>query len=183
MIVYNPTLRRQFAEKLGNVLIQTKDKINFRNQFYKMPLIHTRSKLVAECVFVLLAPAVDAARKAFERNYAEDTMLRVAMMSERYHLANGKYPDKLEDLVPKYIDMVPIDPCTGRTTFVYKLRSSIKESEPEPDTKQPTETTTTTNKSPEPLKFPYILYSLGHDGKDDNGIRQNSGKDGFDLVF
>ncbi|MDR1478425.1 MAG: hypothetical protein LBJ00_05730 [Planctomycetaceae bacterium] len=172
---HNPVLHRQFAERLEKVVTQIKDKNKNHLIFFHLPLMHTRSELVAEVIFLLGFPATG---NSFERNEAQNAMLRIAIMSERYNLANGKYPDKLEDLVPKYLDMVPIDPSTGCTTFVYKLRDATKE--PEPDTKQSTEPTT--NKSPEPPKLPYILYSLGPNGKDDNGTAEFSNRE-FDFVF
>ncbi|MDR2756991.1 MAG: hypothetical protein LBC20_14935, partial [Planctomycetaceae bacterium] len=69
----------------------------------------------------------------------------------------------------------PIDPCTGRTTFVYKLRDATKEP-------------TSTEESPKPAELPYILYSFGPNSKDDNGTlppspRPSPGVLEYDFVF
>jgi len=40
---------------------------------------------------------------------------------ERYKAAQEDYPAALDDLVPVYLDEVPLDPGTGRQTLVYKV--------------------------------------------------------------
>jgi len=40
---------------------------------------------------------------------------------ERYKSAKGNYPETLDDLVPVYLEEVPLDPNTGRRTLEYKL--------------------------------------------------------------
>ncbi|MDR2642651.1 MAG: hypothetical protein LBC74_07645 [Planctomycetaceae bacterium] len=159
-IVSNPVLRRRYAERLEKSLMEIYEAIKI-NQFYRIPLIRTRSELLAEYLFCLLMPSINTAFTAFDYFDASNEMLRIAISLERYKLANGKYPDKLEALVPKYLDIVPIDPCTGRTTFVYKLRDTTKEK-------------TTTNETPKSIELPFILYSLGPNTKDDGGITQTS---------
>ncbi|MDR2345349.1 MAG: hypothetical protein LBE18_04715, partial [Planctomycetaceae bacterium] len=96
---------------------------------------------------------------------------------------NGKYPDKLDNLVPKYLDIIPIDPFTGRTTFVYKLRETTTET----TSKEITTDTTPKEELPKQLELPYILYSFGRNGKDDNGTpakpTQPSSETSDDIVF
>ncbi|MDR2172156.1 MAG: hypothetical protein LBP59_18580 [Planctomycetaceae bacterium] len=178
-IASNPVFRRKYGEQHEKIIQKYHDKFNldemkFMKQFYRMPLIRTRSELFAECIFSYWAPAISSAFIAFDRYEALNEMQRLAINLERYKLANGKYPDKLDDLVPKYIDIVPIDPCTGRSTFVYKLNAPAKETI---DAKQIAET-----KTPEPPNLNYILYSLGPNRKDDNGTQLGKSKD-FDIVF
>src|SRR5258708_33325388 len=36
-----------------------------------------------------------------------------ALAAERFHLANGHWPDKLQELVPTYLRSVPDDPFDG----------------------------------------------------------------------
>ncbi len=64
---------------------------------------------------------------------------------ERYWLAKGAYPQRLEDLVPEYAEKVPNDILTGEP---YHFRWEDKDH--------------------------YLLYSVGFDGKDDGGtVRTN----------
>ncbi|MDR0610726.1 MAG: hypothetical protein LBG58_11495 [Planctomycetaceae bacterium] len=201
IVASNPILRRQYADKFEKSMQLIEDKLHSKllPQLFRLPLIRTRSKLLAELIFDDLIPAVMQASIAFDRHDAQNEMQRIAIALERYKFANGKYPDKLDDLVPKYLNITPIDPFTGRSTFVYKLRETTKETIPE--TKQPAtesvtkiiaETTpaeiTSTEELPKPLELPYILYSLGPNGKDDNGTlppvsRPSPGVLDYDIVF
>ncbi|MDR2115288.1 MAG: hypothetical protein LBP87_02795 [Planctomycetaceae bacterium] len=164
--ISNPVLFRQYAERLDNLSQQLRSKLNLKKQFYRILLIHTRSELLAECIFAHFMPRAILMSNAFNRYEAQNEMLQLSIALERYKLANGKYPDKLDELVPKYIEMIPIDPYTGRTTFVYKLRDTLQEDGTKSE--QPAETAKL--ESVELPNLPYILYSFGPNGKDDAGI-------------
>ncbi len=58
----------------------------------------------------MLLPAVSAVNTASARTEAQLLGSRVIIALERFHRANGKYPETLEDLVPDYLDSLPIDP-------------------------------------------------------------------------
>jgi hypothetical protein len=60
---------------------------------------------------------------------------------ERYRLANQRFPEKMEELVPKFLTRVPLDILSGRP---YKYR---KEDE-----------------------TGYVLYSIGWNERDDGGV-------------
>ncbi len=74
---------------------------------------------------------------------AEADCTRVALGIERYRLAKGSLPKVLDDLVPQYIDKVPIDPFDGKP-LRYKLT--------EPG---------------------YIVYTIGEDGTDEGGLEKD----------
>jgi hypothetical protein len=63
-----------------------------------------------------------------------------ALALARHHLAVGSYPDRLEDLVPRFLAAVPMDPVDGRALRYRR----------------------------EDPQFPR-LYSVGLNGKDDGG--------------
>lgn len=63
------------------------------------------------------------------------------MAIQRYHLAQGRYPSGFSDLVPEYLDNVPIDPFDAKP-----LRW-------------------TKDESGKPL-----IYSIGPDEVDDGGV-------------
>jgi len=65
--------------------------------------------------------------------------LQQALALRCYSLHYGKYPDRLQQLVPGYLPKIPLDPFTGRQ---YAYRSQGKG---------------------------FVLYSLGEDLKDDGG--------------
>jgi hypothetical protein len=66
-------------------------------------------------------------------------LARTALAAERYRLATGKLPQRLEDLTPQYLAQVPIDPFDGQP-----LRYRFQ---------QPG----------------YLLYSVFEDGQDNGG--------------
>jgi hypothetical protein len=87
----------------------------------------------------LLIPAVDKVTTAARRMHANVRCVAVLLAAERYRRANGKWPEKLTDLVPKYFAAVPLDPFDGKP-----LRSKR-------------------------LAYGVVVYSVGEDGVDDGG--------------
>ena len=68
---------------------------------------------------------------------------RVALAVERFRLANGKLPDKLDELSPMFLKKIPADPFDGKPLHYKKLDKG------------------------------YVVYSIGEDGKDDGGNKKN----------
>lgn len=71
--------------------------------------------------------------------HATIRMASLACALERFRIANARYPERLEELVPQFIGKLPHDPCDGQP-FRYRI-------------------------TPEG----YLLYSIGMDRKDDGG--------------
>ena len=160
----NPILQRQYVEQMEEKLEQLQKKLQKTSQWSRVPLIRTRSRLLAEYIFNYTSPAFGAAFEAFSRKDTENEMLKIAIALEHYKKVNGEYPAKLDALVPTYFPMVPLDPFTGRKTITYKIT---------PDG-----------------KHPFVLYSYGPNAKDDNGRSEfAAGKTGgddyinHDIVF
>jgi len=80
---------------------------------------------------------------------------RAALAVQRYRLAEGKLPESLGQLVPKYLDSVPTDPFDGRP-LRYRLTDPG-----------------------------FVVYSVWWDGQDNGGVRKGDVKRGqpFDSVF
>jgi hypothetical protein len=86
-------------------------------------------------------PAIySAAQKIAQGQNAVD-MAIVACALERYHLAQGKYPETLAVLAPEYAKTIPPDVVDGQPLH-YRLTQDGR----------------------------YMLYSVGWDGKDDGGV-------------
>jgi hypothetical protein len=88
----------------------------------------------------MLLPALgNVSLKAAQTQTAVDQAV-LACALERYRLANGQFPERLDALAPHFLDKLPNDVISG-----------------------------------EPLKYRrtsdgrFILYSVGWNGKDDNG--------------
>jgi hypothetical protein len=83
----------------------------------------------------------------YQRNYwshsraeAKAAFLITDLALHSYRLDNGRYPQSLNTLIPRYINKIAVDPFGKGDTLRYKL-----------------------------TKQKYLLYSVGPDGKDDNG--------------
>ena len=77
-----------------------------------------------------------------------------AIAAERYRLANGGWPQKLDELVPRFLDQVPTDPYDGQPL---KMKRTERE---------------------------LIIYALGLDRTDNGGqIDEAAGIAGSDIGF
>ncbi len=79
----------------------------------------------------------------------------VALAAERYRLAEGKWPDSLDALVPTYLPKVPADPYDGKPLRLRKLDDGL------------------------------VIYSIGPDREDNQGTLDRKGNDpkGKDIGF
>jgi type II secretory pathway pseudopilin PulG len=97
---------------------------------------------------------------------ARERMFDIAFALELYRQDHGNYPALLEELAGKYITTIPVDPFTDGDSFHYV--PDVSESQPNTNTN-----TNNTAIDQQPPKEPitgYLLYSIGLNGKDDNGI-------------
>src|SRR5581483_12132155 len=85
-------------------------------------------------------------------------MLRCAIAAvavERYRLANGRWPDKLGDVTPRYLTAVPTDPYDGQPLRYARHKDVV------------------------------AVYAVGPDGRDDGGkpdeLNRFDKPDGFDV--
>lgn len=89
------------------------------------------------------------------RVWAQLDEVMAAIAVERYRLAEGRFPESLEQLVPKYLEIVPIDPFDGMPLRYKRLEKG------------------------------YTIYSIGEDGEDNGGIPKDRDKpeQKFDYPF
>lgn len=92
---------------------------------------------------------VRAAAEADARRAAAGT----AVAACRYRIARGQWPDKLDDLVPAYLIVTPIDPFDGKPLRWKSGGEKI------------------------------VIYSVGPDGKDDGGAAYDSKAKTGDIIF
>lgn len=65
------------------------------------------------------------ANDAVQRRGAETNAQRVVAACEAYHAANGRFPKKLDELVPQYMSSVPVAKhCLAWGNFVYSNSGS-----------------------------------------------------------
>jgi hypothetical protein len=51
-------------------------------------------------------------------------MARTALALERYRLAKGRLPERLKDLVPVFLERVPVDPWNGGNALSYRVKEN-----------------------------------------------------------
>jgi hypothetical protein len=100
----------------------------------------------------LLTPAVQKVHDAYDRTEQVQRNLQVAFALAGYHREHGRYPAKLDDLAPKYLPAVPNDLFSGKA-LVYR-----------------------------PMEKGYLFYSVGVNGKDEQGRSFDDDPPGDDLV-
>jgi len=103
----------------------------------------------------LAIPAVSKVADACQRSRADLRCAVTALAVERYRLAHGAWPETLDQLVPRFLAQVPIDPYDRKPLRFLRLDDGV------------------------------LIYSLGPDGKDDGGNidRKKYGTPGTDLGF
>ncbi len=90
-------------------------------------------------------PSISKVYTARVRTQALCLLTEAAIAIQRYRLANDRLPTKLEELVPKYLKQLPMDPFRGDSSIIYVIESDRQ----------------------------FYLYVVGEDGVDNGGIDSN----------
>jgi len=109
----------------------------------------------ARLLIGMKAPALARACEEDLKNTARLRAARAGIAVERFRLANGRLPDSLEELVPKWLDAVPADPFDDKPIRYRKLDKG------------------------------FVTYSIGPDLKDDGGKERNpiDSNAPYDITF
>jgi hypothetical protein len=117
----------------------------------KLPPGTTADKALADALSGLVMTGVRKMQELHDRAEQMQRNLDVAFALAAYHRDQGRYPAKLDDLAPKYLAAVPDDFFSGRA-LVYR-----------------------------PSEKGYLLYSVGVNGKDEDGRGPDDDPPGDDL--
>ncbi|MHC4324040.1 MAG: hypothetical protein ACYSUX_07185, partial [Planctomycetota bacterium] len=132
-----PLHKRQEAAKAIETRFQSTSKIHI--------LLH------------VMMPALSRITTIDLRTFAHLRIARTALAIQRYRLAADKLPDKLADLVPKYLQSVPKDPFDGKELRYKRLEPG------------------------------FVVYSIGEDLSDDGGKekppRRTKESPNWDVTF
>jgi len=115
------TERKRRTEELENMHAERIRQVESFWSVLRVPLIRTRSQLIADQVIAKMFHSFQPAQEALDRVNTRLDLFRVAVALERYKAANGQYPTTLDALVPAYLDEVPIDLFAGGKALTYKL--------------------------------------------------------------
>jgi hypothetical protein len=88
----------------------------------------------------IVTPSMSRAIEVLARAEARDACGRLAVAATRFRIDHGALPNRLKELVPQYLEGIPLDPFDGKP-----LRLAVKEDR-------------------------RIIYSVGPDGVDDGGV-------------
>lgn len=142
----------QFEEDLKQLGERSKDKKRLIQV-----LVKSKSKgeavaqLLSDVMITLMMPALGQARTAQDRAIQFESNLRVAFALAAFHADHGQYPDKLNQLKPDYLKQIPNDLFSQQQLKYRRTDTS------------------------------YLLYSVGRNGKDDNGRWHNDKPRGDDI--
>jgi hypothetical protein len=108
-------------------------------------------KAVGDVTIALLVPAVHKVQKGWDRVQQVQDNLRLAFGLALYQRDHSRYPQKLDELTPKYLRAIPDDIFSGKA-LIYR-----------------------------PSEKGYLLYSVGPNGKDDGGRSYDDEPFGDDI--
>jgi len=136
--------RREALERLEDELDairdQTRDPVNLAKSYLRVRSPRTTmGELFGNSLFALVMPSVEAATDPEDRAQARFDVSRLAFALAAHHAEQGRYPDRLDELVPGHLDEIPDDPFAEES---YRFR---------------------------PGDGGYLLYSVGPNGKDEQG--------------
>jgi hypothetical protein len=117
----NSIVAKRHFENIAELSRERAWQMESRWNLLRVPLIRTRSQMIGDYMIGLLTPALVAAENAIDRTNTHFDLLRIAIALERYKMVYENYPQALDDLVPQFLEDVPLDPFTGRKTFSYML--------------------------------------------------------------
>jgi hypothetical protein len=110
-----------------------------------------RGKLLGDTLITLIIPAARKVNSATDRTEQLQRNLQVAFALQAYQREHGRYPEKLEALVPGYLERIPGDLFSGKA-LIYRQAQSA-----------------------------YLLYSVGLNGQDEQGRTYDDDPPGDDL--
>ena len=123
---------------------------------------------------------VDTLRKGQARGLCSLRAARLQIALALYQIAKGKPAVRLEDLVPRSLDKLPLDPFNGQS-FHYRVSQGERivwaDNSSEVAGGEPLRRAVSAGQG--------VLWSVGPDGRDDGGRQQVAGADGpgADMIF
>lgn len=123
---------------------QARDRVRALVDRLENDTLYARRRVVLD----MMLPALPHVGRVFRAGVAERDALRVMLALESWRVANGRYPDSLDALVPGHLDQLPPDPFRPDQPLVYRVTDAG---------------------SSDPAAA-YLLYTVGVNGVDDGGI-------------
>ena len=112
-----------------------------------------RTDAITRLMLAILFPALGSAANTETRFLATERCMLAAIACERYRLQHDRLPARLDDLIPAYLDALPIDPFNNQP-IRYKRGDNG-----------------------------FTVYTVGHDLEDDGGFENEEDRGEGDWVF
>ena len=145
--------RKKALTQIENNIKALKQGIPDANGFSQFLLDkQVRGKAIGDTLLTLLLPAVGKIEDSHDRGEQTERNLHVAFALAAHHAEHGRYPAKLDDLVPEYLTTIPDDLFLSQTLHYC------------------------------PTDPGYLLYSVGVNGVDDGGRSYDDEPPGDDLT-
>ncbi len=114
-------------------------------------LLLSPRRSAARWFVAMYLPAFSTARNVEDRSTMQFELTDLAFALAAYRAEHGAYPAKLDELVPEYVKVIPKDIFNNDADLHYTWQDNG-----------------------------YLLYSVGHNGKDDGGKGRDDRKEGED---
>ncbi len=128
-------------------------------------------------VAYITLPALARAFEAEWRIRTQTGLARTAAAVERFRLANGRLPERLEELVPAFLDQIPVDPWNHGEPVTCRVRKA-GDFVPTGPERQGRHVARQVREDGE-----FVVYSYGQNLKDDGGGEMDSWWHEGDMTF
>jgi hypothetical protein len=154
--------RARFLRRINALIAISRAPLHERQKAYREMIARMQQQSSRKVDLVESFSEVFFSASIMELKYAEDELdsiarvlcARAGLAAERFRLANQRWPQNLEELTPKWLKAVPIDPFSGAPLQMVRKGSSL------------------------------IIYSIGSDQKDDGGsLERINGVQAVDVGF
>lgn len=141
--------RKRLELAIDNIMDEYEAKLDVPyHEWTEFPVIsyetlmekHAANDLAARTFLGMLLPSIDQVMVACERQEGQRAGVLLALAAWRFKIENDRFPNTAEELIPKFIESVPVDVLTG-DPLKYRLTAD---------------------------GLP-LIYSVGGDGDDDLG--------------
>ena len=147
------SMRAKQLEQIHGDLKAMKKRLLERDLIKLLGDAKNKGEVVCDLSFLLLIPSATKVQEAADRVEQSKRNLHIAFALAAYQRENGRYPPTLDALTPKYLAKIPNDLFTG-APLIYR-----------------------------PSEKGFLLYSVGPNGKDDEGCGTDDDPKGDDLAI
>lgn len=103
------------------LLVQEEDDISES----EIALLMIFGKYYRQFFYNLMTPSVPSLVYRIRETHGKDELIKLYLELWRYHINHGVLPDQLDELVPEYVDELPVDLYAKGQTFQYDRENGL----------------------------------------------------------